>query len=52
MSNKNDQIAGFLEKNPAVWNIKNETPLVKIKQERVSYEPRLTINKIIQKFFN
>lgn len=35
----------------AVWNIKNETPLVKVKEERVYPEPRMTVNKMIEKLF-
>lgn len=50
MSNKNAWISAFLEEDTAVWNIKIETPLVKIKEDRVNPEPRMTVNKIVEKF--
>lgn len=51
MSNKNVWISALLEKDMDVWNIKNETPFVKIKEERVNPEPRMTVNKMTEKFF-
>lgn len=51
MSNKNVWISAFLEKDMVVQNIKNEISLVKIKEERMNSEPRMTVNKIIEKFF-